>query len=199
MTAAAMPATSRWTARHRAPRHRRPSGRSSPSGATSARTAWHGPCRCPPRAAGLAAGRPPARRPSARRRSAAATARSSRRIWRSPAASALAWSSTPSETGRKSSMTGLALWRIAARMAATVFCSGTKPADAPPTGDRYLGRPLRAGAGELDEAGGAGRGRLRDRQAERLEGERQAGGVEIAGRQDQRCRRPAPAGCRRRR
>ena len=26
----------------------------------------------------------------------------------------------------------------------TVFCSGTKPADAPPTGDRYFGRPLRA-------------------------------------------------------
>ena len=35
------------------------------------------------------------------------------------------------------------MWRIAARIAATVFCSGTKPADAPPTGDRYFGRPLR--------------------------------------------------------
>ena len=41
-----------------------------------------------------------------------------------------------------------------------------------------------AGAGQLDEAGGTRRGRLRDGEAERLEGERQAGRVEIAGRHD---------------
>ena len=57
----------------------------------------------------------------------------------------VAWSSTPSETGTTSSTTGWAAWRMAASSAAAVFCSETKPAEAPPRRDRLRGRPLRPG------------------------------------------------------
>ena len=80
-------------------------------------------------------------------------------------------------------MTGFALWRIAARIAATVFCSGTKPAEAPPTGDRYLGRPCRPEPVSWMKRAALAAAACAIGQAKRLEGEREGGGVEIAGRQ----------------
>ena len=76
------------------------------------------PCRC--RGDGPASGRSPAPQPASRRRSTAARGRPSRRI-STVSADCVAWSSTPSDTGKKSSMTGLASWRICAISAVTTL------------------------------------------------------------------------------
>ena len=136
-----MPATFRWKAPRRAPRRR---GRADgPLAAAPTERTAAGSCAVPGESF----------RPS-RRSTACAAAISSKAISRrhssiirahlaTTSGVCAAWSSTPSDTARKSSITGFASWRMAARIAVTVFCSGTKPADVPPTGDRYFGRPLR--------------------------------------------------------
>ena len=96
----------------------------------------------------------------------------------------VAWSSTPSDTGRKSSITGLALWRIAARIAVTVFCNGTKPADAPPTGDRYFGRPLRPAPVSWMKRAALAAAACAMARPSVSKAERQGCRVEIAGRHD---------------
>ena len=58
-------------------------------------------------------------------------------------------------------------------MAVTVFCSGTKPAEAPPSGRQIFRQAVAAEPGELDEACRAGGRGLGDGQPERLEGKRQ--------------------------